>query len=289
MYGTGLSFTLTDLKVTMRYRDFSEAICASVCGLFCVNSSWYIGMGYLYSGVFFLSVILTFIYAQRSAANLFSSNNQGNHRYDAWILGLMCLLCVSVCTLNTLKLPETGEMDAGLICGYISVVLTLGCIGHLCCTQERKYRDLQHVRVSELEGTHVDPTRPREDNQYSTEPASDEKKAIRQQKELLSLKEQLDSEENARKTLQTDNQQLLHQLENREKSIRELEQKLGRSHQNVQVTAALSVAKQKEEEVLRLIGRLRDAEERVSVAVKRSEELTAKVRQLEAEKTASHT
>jgi len=121
--------------------------------------------------------------------------------------------------------------------------------------------------------------------EYTTEPSSEEKKASKHQKELESLKERLESEESARKALLADNHQLVRQVEEREKALREIEQKANRTQQNVQVTAALSLAKQKEEEVLRLIGRLRDAEERAGTVGKLVEEMKGKVAQEEKEKT----
>ena len=292
LYSNSITFQATDyspsLPVSASFSDFKACICtrtSPLCPSFCESAGLVAGAGGFYQVLTVLSSLLCGFTLLRLVTRLRGKSPQT--RLEEWGKVGLVATCVLTETGYWAVTRGLGEVGVGLQAGWAACAVALIGAVHSRYVNKRLAPGLHRIRTSELEGTNIDPARHREENhlEYTTEPSSEEKKASKHQKELESLKERLESEESARKALLADNHQLVRQVEEREKALREIEQKANRTQQNVQVTAALSLAKQKEEEVLRLIGRLRDAEERAGTVGKLVEEMKGKVAQEEKEKT----
>lgn len=292
LYSSTLSFPAAGyspkLEVSASFPDFQDCICSQtspVCGSFCEKAGLVSGAGRLYQFCTAVSGLLCGFTLLRLVSKLQRKGQQS--RLEEWAQAGLVVTCALTGTGYWAVTRELGEVGVGLQAGWAASAIALVAAVHSRYVNKRLASGLHRVRTSELEGTNIDPARPREDNhlEYTTEPSSEEKKASKYLKEVESLKERLESQESARKALLADNHQLVRQVEEREKTLREVEQRANRTQQSVQVTAALSLAKQKEEEVVRLIGRLRDAEERAGTVGKLAEEMKGKVAQEEKEKT----
>jgi hypothetical protein len=290
VYSRNISFQIAEkeakLQVFASFSDFEASICSQInppCPSFCDHSTLFSAAGTAFLILTTISVLLCSYSVLRAAARIRGKWPQS--RFEELLQAGILVSCLFAGTSYWVLTRELGEAGVGLQACWGAVLIALIGAVHSLYMKKGIAPGLHRVRSSELEGTNIDPARAREDGhlEYTTESA-EEKKVYKHVKEIESLKERLENEESTRKSLLSDNQQLIRQVEEREKTLRELEQKSSRTHQNVQVTAALSLAKQKEDEVNRLIGRLRDAEERSGVMGKLVEEMKGKIANEEMEK-----
>ena len=291
VYSRNISFQIAEkeskLQVFASFSDFEAYICSQSsppCPSFCSHSTLFSTAGTAFLVLTTISVLLCSYSVLRAAARIRGKWPQS--RFEELLQAGILVSCLFAGMSYWVLTRELGEAGVGLQTCWTAVLIALIGAVHSLYMRKGLVPGLHRVRTSELEGTNIDPARAREDGhlEYTTESAAEEKKAYKHIKEIESLKERLENEESTRKSLLSDNQQLIRQVEEREKTLREIEQKSSRTHQNVQVTAALSLAKQKEEEVNRLIGRLRDAEERSGVMGKLVEEMKGRIANEEKEK-----
>lgn len=278
--------TGTTLKVSSGLKDFREGNCQEtlhVCAAFCDISKQYAVAGILFSLISTLTVALVGLCSLHLVYLVFvrpiALTNVHYVHLSAAVASLVS---------GTLHLGLSGAIGlseatagSGALCCWAAMATAACCGGHFLFLRRRGFNGLPMLKYTELGDTHMsmDAGRPTDLQVEITEPPDDKRHS---KKELEEMHSRLQTSDDMRKSLMTDNQALTVQLFEKDKAVKELEQKLLRTQNNVQVTAALALAKQKEEEVFKLLNRLRDSDENNAKLAKSGEELRAKLKEKEA-------
>ena len=268
------------------FKDFREGNCEEtehVCASFCGISKQYAVAGILYSLFSALTVVLIGLCTLHLCYLIFIRPIALKNSHYVHLTAAMCTLLAG--GLHLVLSGAIGLADArlgsGVACSWAAILTALCSGGHFLYLKRRGFHGLPRLKYTELGDTHLsmDAGRQTDIQIEVTEPPDDKKQY---KKELEDLQNRLQTSEDIQKSLMNDNQSLTMQLTERDKAIKELEQKLLRTQNNVQVTAALAVAKQKEDEIAKLLNRLRDLDEGNSRLAKSGEELRARLRDREA-------